>query len=76
MYLLQIVNITDAMIDQRDNTMQCTELNLQYDLQLRKTCELIGVEPQETKGITLHKKHFTHRCDERSISLKIFFFLS
>ena len=40
-----IGNMTDAM--------QQTKLSLQYDLQLRKTCALIGLEPQKTIGITM-----------------------
>ena len=35
------------------DAMQQTKLSLQYDLQLRKTCALIGVEPQKTIGITM-----------------------
>ena len=39
--------------------MDQTHLRMQYDLQLRKTCTLIGVEPQQTIGIMLHDNDFT-----------------
>ena len=66
------------MTDPKDDEMQQTKLNLQYDLQLRKTCALIGVEPQKTIGITM-RDTLTMDFNERNLYLILkfkFHFLS